>query len=160
MSNDLIAARHSALTLAVQFGCTEDVTTILHNAGLFLSFLNRGDDASTSASAKTSPSSAPATKAAPQSATKPASGSKSTASEKVKAASKPAPEPEPEVEEDTPLVITDREVGEALGAMLAADKREEAVALMGKFGAKSKSTLDKKFYAAFVAQANEILLTA
>ena len=160
MSNEQTAARHSALTLAVQFADVDvGESGVVRIAETFLAFLN-GGDASTSVSAKTSPSSAPATKAAPQSATKPASGSKSTASEKVKAASKPAPEPEPEVEADEAPTVTDKEVGEALGAMLAADKREEAVALMGKFGAKSKSTLDKKFYAAFVAQANEILLTA
>src|SRR5208282_5889426 len=95
MSNEQTAARHSALTLAVQFGCTEDVTTILHNADLFLSFLNRGDDVIAKPAAK------------PVKAAKPV-------------ASKPAPEPEPEVEADEAPAVTDKEVGEALGAMLAA----------------------------------------
>src|SRR5208283_2173004 len=122
-------------TLAVQYGEGLTPQETVQNAETFLAFLNRGDDVIAKPAAK------------PVKAAKPI-------------ASKPAPEPEPEVEADEAPTVTDKEVGEALGAMLAADKREEAVALMGKFGAKSTSTLDKKFYAAFVAQANEIVLTA
>src|SRR5271166_6517002 len=71
MSNEQTAARHSALTLAVQFADVDvGESGVVRIAETFLSFLNRGDDASTSASAKTSPSSAPATKGAPPSDTK------------------------------------------------------------------------------------------
>jgi len=137
MSNEQTAARHSALTLAVQFADVDvGESGVVRIAEKFLAFLNGADVTPVVEPVKTKPVKA------------------------TKAASKPAPEPEPEVEADEAPTVTDKEVGEALGAMLAADKREEAVALMGKFGAKSKSTLDKKFYAAFVAQANEILLTA
>jgi len=146
MSNEQTAARHSALTLAVQYAPNLPNRDVLVMADLFLAFLNGGDAAVKPAATKPAPAAKPAAVAKPV--------------PKKAAVVETAVESEPEVETDEAPTATDKEVGEALGAMLAADKREEAVALMGKFGAKSKSTLDKKFYAAFVAQANEILLTA
>jgi hypothetical protein len=145
MLNEQIAARHSALILAVELykGTEDGAVDIMEAAVLFLAFLS-GADVVVEAPVAAKP-------AAPVSPAKPA---------KPAAVAKPVAKSEPEVEADEAPTVTDKEVAEALGAMLAGNKREEAVALMGKFGATSKSTLDKKFYAAFVAQANKILLTA
>lgn len=56
------------------------------------------------------------------------------------------------------------DVGNAISQLLAADKRDAAVALLGKFPhvsgegpAKSKSTLRPQDYGAFVSQAKELL---
>lgn len=51
-------------------------------------------------------------------------------------------------------------VGGAIAGMLAADKRGEAIALLKKFGASSKSSLKVSDYPAFLAQAEQILLQA
>ncbi len=79
---------------------------------------------------------------------------------KVKAEkAKPAPEPEPEVA-DEPEGPTKEDVGKSVEAMLAANKRKEAIALMKKFGATSVSSLDAKNYAAFLEESEAILMAA
>jgi hypothetical protein len=72
---------------------------------------------------------------------------------------KPAPEPEPEVA-DEPEGLTKEDVGKSVEAMLAANKRKEAIALMKKFGATSVSSLDKANYAAFLEESEAILMAA
>jgi cell division septation protein DedD len=79
---------------------------------------------------------------------------------KVKAEkAKPAPEPEPEVA-DEPEGPTKEDVGKSVEAMLAANKRKEAIALMKKFKATSVSSLDKADYAAFLEESEAILMAA
>ena len=53
---------------------------------------------------------------------------------------------------------SEEKVGNAIAAMLSANLKDAAIALLGEFGAKSKSTLKPENYAAFVTKANEILL--
>jgi len=72
-------------------------------------------------------------------------------------AEKPAPEPEVVKEPEGP---TKEEVGKAVEAMLAANKRKEAIALMKQFKATSVSSLDTKHYAAFLEEAETILMAA
>jgi hypothetical protein len=72
---------------------------------------------------------------------------------------KPAPEPEPEVADELEGP-TKEDVGKSVEAMLAANKRKEAIALMKKFGATSVSSLDAKNYAAFLEESEAILMAA
>lgn len=48
---------------------------------------------------------------------------------------------------------TEEQVGKAIADLLAANKRKEAVALLKKFGATSKSTLKPEHYADFLEEA-------
>ena len=158
MSDSQIAARHSALTLAVQLwtpGPDADPTAIVQVAKEFLDFLNGDAAAPTSASAKTSPSIAPATKETPPKATKPASGSKSTVSEKPSTVSKS------EVAEKTPDQWK-AEVGGLIQQALDANKRTEALNVLTAHGGKSvtSAVAASKDLPGLVASLNEILLTA
>ena len=134
--SDQTAARHSALTLAVQLAGLTDRKDIMALAETFLTFLN-GDEIEP-------PFEAPkAAKAAP-----------------VRAA-KPAPKAEAPVEtvaeSDAP---TAEDVGKKINELLAADKQPEALAALKKYGAKSKSTLPVEHYGDFIADADKILMDA
>ena len=52
------------------------------------------------------------------------------------------------------------EAGAALQNLIAGGKRSEAVAMLKKYGASSLSGLKPEDYAAFIAEAEEVLLTA
>lgn len=73
---------------------------------------------------------------------------------------KPEPKPEPEADETTDKGPTIEEVGKVVKAMLSANLRDPAIELMAKYEAKSVSTLDVKYYAQFIEEANELLLAA
>ena len=151
--SDQTAARHSALTLAVQLAAalgdrTDVQLEVIATAETFLAFLNNTDNLPLQ---RVVGAAEPATKRA----TKAAAPAKAASQAKVPA--KAVAESEPEVDETGP---TDKDIGDALGQMLAANKREEVVALLKQFGAKSKSTLDPKHYAAFLAGVEAALLDA
>lgn len=75
------------------------------------------------------------------------------------AAIKPAPKTEEQVVADAAEAgagdegPTEEKVGKAIADLLAANKRKEAVALLKKFGATSKSTLKPEHYADFLEEA-------
>lgn len=72
---------------------------------------------------------------------------------------KPPAKPEEQVVADAVEVgasdegPTEEKVGKAIADLLAANKRKEAVALLKKFGATSKSTLKPEYYADFLEEA-------
>jgi hypothetical protein len=55
---------------------------------------------------------------------------------------------------------TEEQVGGAITALIAANKRAETVALLAEYGAKSKSTLPKDKWPEFLAKAEGLLLAA
>jgi hypothetical protein len=65
-----------------------------------------------------------------------------------------------EAEAETPAGATKEAVGKAVEAMLKANKRKEAVALLKKFGAESVSSLAAANYDAFVEEADGDLMSA
>ena len=81
-------------------------------------------------------------------------------------ASKPAPEPAPPVDEaaepeaDETAETADNTVANVVSRLLKAQKRDEAVALLKKFGATSVSGVKKTKEAEFIAEGLEILLAA
>ena len=79
---------------------------------------------------------------------------------RVEKAAKLAKPAKDEPKEETADAPSEEAVGNAIAAMLSANLKDAAIALLGEFGAKSKSTLKPENYAAFVAKANEILLGA
>jgi len=62
--------------------------------------------------------------------------------------------------EATTAAVTVEVVGDAIQAMLSANKRKEAINLLAKFGAKSASSVAEEDRAAFVTEAEAILLAA
>jgi hypothetical protein len=62
--------------------------------------------------------------------------------------------------EEAPTGATKEAVGKAVEAMLKANKRKEAVALLKKFGAESVSSLAATNYDAFVEEADGVLMSA
>ncbi len=146
--SDQTAARHSALTLAVQLATPQQTALdVILNAQAFLGFLSGAETAA-------APAAKPAAKpAAPAKASR-ATGTKPTPTKTV---SKPV-EAEPETTEaEGP---TAQDVGAKINELLAADKQDEALAALKKYGAKSKSTLKEEHYADFLADAETILLSA
>jgi hypothetical protein len=79
---------------------------------------------------------------------------------RVEKAAKLAKPAKDEPKEETADAPSEEAVGKAIASMLSANLKDAAIELLGKFGAKSKSTLKSSDYAAFVAGANEILLGA
>ena|ERR1017187_4456644 len=78
----------------------------------------------------------------------------------AKPAKSPKSPPKPEPEKDEAEAVSKQLVGEAVEKLLGANKRAEAVALMKKFKATSVSSLDEKHYAAFLEEADALLMTA
>ena len=76
---------------------------------------------------------------------------------KAEKAEKAAPEPEVEKEPEGP---TKEDVGKTVEAMLAANKRKEAIDLMKKYKATSVSSLDASNYAAFIEDCESVLMSA
>ena len=76
---------------------------------------------------------------------------------KAEKAEKAAPEPEVEKEPEGP---TKEDVGKTVEAMLAANKRKEALDLMKKYKATSVSSLDASNYAAFIEDCESVLMSA
>ena len=155
--SDQTAARHSALTLAVQLaGIKLDPIgltylkdkDIMGLAETFLAFLN-GADAPPKANAADA---TPVAKSAMPTAAKVAA--KTPAPKPTKAVDTAASEG---VESDGP---TAEDVGKMINELLAADKQPEALAALKKYGAKSKSTLPVEHYADFIADAVKILMDA
>ena len=72
-------------------------------------------------------------------------------------ATKAAPEPTPEADEDA---VTQEQVGESIEAMLNANLRTKAIALLAKYGAKSLSGVKPEDYAALKGEADDLLLNA
>jgi hypothetical protein len=143
------ATRAIALANAVAIhGGKADAATVLETAESLHSFL-MGD----AVQAASQP------KAATKAATKP------TTAKPVKAKPQPElePEPEPEVEDDAPADgddgVTKEACGEALTALLEANLRTQALALFKKHGASSMGSLSPAKYAAFVVDAENLLLT-
>ena len=77
--------------------------------------------------------------------------------EKAEKAEKAAPEPEVEKEPEGP---TKEDVGKTVEAMLAANKRKEAIDLMKKYKATSVSSLGASDYAAFIEDCESVLMSA
>jgi hypothetical protein len=142
--------RERALAAALQVGGTSPAE-IIGKANVFLAFLN-GDKALDAPKAEKSAT--PAAKKEPAVATTVAT--EPVTPKKTAGATKPAT---PAASASPSEGATEEQVGKAIGAMLEANKKAEAIALLGKFGAKSKSTLAEEHYAAFVAGAEEILLS-
>jgi hypothetical protein len=105
---------------------------------------------------KTTPAK-PAPAAAKPAAAKPAAAKPVAAKPKAKTEEQLAAEAAAAGEEAADAVTVEQ-VGEALAAMLSGGKRVEAVALLKKFGATSKSTLAAEHFAEFVQEAQDILL--
>lgn len=146
--SDQTAARHSALTLAVQLAGLTDRKDIMDLAETFLAFLN-GADAPPKANAADA---TPVAKSAMPTAAKVAA--KTPAPKPTKAVDTAASEG---VESDGP---TAEDVGKKINELLAADKQPEALAALKKYGAKSKSTLPVEHYGDFIADADKILMDA
>ncbi len=155
--SDQTAARHSALTLAVQLAGLTDRKDIMDLAETFLTFLN-GAEIEPPFEAPAKPPKANAADATPV--------AKSAMPTAAKVAAKtPAPKPTKAVdtaasegvESDAP---TAEDVGKKINELLAADKQPEALAALKKYGAKSKSTLPVEHYGDFIADADKILMDA
>lgn len=129
------ASRSSALAHAVAHHATTDsADKVLATASVFHDFIAGNDK-----------------QPGPTTATKPA-----TKPAVAKPATKPAPV---EVADDDAAgeEVTKEQVAESIDALITGDKRDEAVALLKKYGAKSISTLKPKDYAAVVEAAAEML---
>ena len=72
---------------------------------------------------------------------------------------KPKPQPKTEPEEEDEAAVTKEEVGASIEALLNANLRAKAVALIGKYGAKSLSGVDPSNYAALKAAAYDLLMS-
>jgi hypothetical protein len=146
--SDQTAARHSALTLAVEACIANTPEGVVLVAQTFLGFLN-GPETIAPMKGADAACTIPAPKAAP--AAKPA------------AAAKPASKKEPVIETATESEAegpTAQDIATKINELLAADKQDEALAALKKYGAKSKSTLKEEHYADFLADAETILLSA
>ena len=151
--SDQTAARHSALTLAVQLAGLTDRKDIMDLAETFLAFLNGADIKAEAAPPKANAADAtPVAKSAMPTAAKVAA--KTPAPKPTKAVDTAASEG---VESDAP---TAEDVGKKINELLAADKQPEALAALKKYGAKSKSTLPVEHYGDFIADADKILMDA
>lgn len=156
------ASKAAALAHAVSHHQTmDDPATVLNTARMFHDFIV----------SETAPKAAvPATKAAVTAAKPAATAVKPTAAKPVAtAAKKPVaakPEPEPEAEEtevETEVAEGDaskEDVAAAVEALLNADMRDAAKDLFKKYNAKSLSALGEENYAAFVNDANDLLMSA
>jgi hypothetical protein len=108
---------------------------VIATAAMFLAFLN-------------------GTESQPAATTTPTKASTKPPKAEVK---KSEPKPEPEAEPG----ITKEQIGLKIEALLKANKRKPAVALLASLdGATNASSLDEKHYEAFMAGAEEILLSA
>jgi hypothetical protein len=152
------ATRAIALTEAVKIGIDKgfSVADTIMAAGKLAAFL----EADATVAFAATPTAAPAA-AEPKKLGRPAKGEKPAAPAKA-AAPAPAPEPEPEPEADAPAAdaVTAQHVKEKITALVAANLRAQAQALLGNFGATSFSTLKAEDYAGFVNRADELLLAA
>jgi hypothetical protein len=128
-----VAPRAIALQEANKLGLT-DAGSVLAAANAFVDFILAGD--------------VPATTQGIPLALKPAAALKPTKAAKPVAAPKPA-EPETEAEAVT--------VGSVVDSLLKAKKRDEAVALLKKYGATSVSGVKAAKAAEFIAEGLEIL---
>jgi hypothetical protein len=129
------AVRAIALAEAVKFaGQGGDPDAVVGVANIFLGFLNDEGDQAAAAPVKATPAKTPA-KATPA---------------KTPAKTPPKEEPEGPTRDDIEAKVQE---------LLGANKRGETVALMKKFKAKSVSTLPVEHYAAFVEEADAILMT-
>lgn len=124
------ALQHAAM---VHQGSGDPVAT-LETAEAFHAFISAGQDA---APAKAAPA-----KAAPA---KPA----------AKTPAKAAPPVEPDPDE-----VTKDQMGESIAALIEADMRKQAVALLLKFKAKSVSEVAAENYAAVKQAADDLLMSA
>lgn len=86
----------------------------------------------------------------------PVADPKQTAARTEKAAAQAKPT-KPAEEPKKVAGPTEEQVGAVIGKLLEANLKDSAVELLGKFGAKSKSTLKSDDYAAFIAGAEELL---
>ena len=139
--------RERALAAALQLHEVDaPAATVVGTANLFLAFLN-GDKALDSPKAEKSvtPAAKKGAAAATTAATAPVTEPKTVGDTKP---ATPAASASP----------SDEAVGKAIGAMLSANLKAECKALLAKFGATNKSTLKAEHFAAFVAEANDVLM--
>ena len=93
-------------------------------------------------------------------AAKPTAEPKPAAKPKPAAEPKAAPAPAPKTDMDEQDEILEDTVGNVVSRLIKGGKRDNAVALLKKYKATSVSSLDEKHYAAFLEEADALLMTA
>ncbi len=143
-------ARVNALAAAVQAFTGQPENVIVDAANAFYGFLTGTTPAADAQKAPAKPG-RPVKVAA---AAAPAPEEKAAAAVVAKGAAATAAEDAAEGEPTT------QQVGKAIADMIAANKKAECAALLSKYGAKSKSSLDPKNYSEFIADVESALLDA
>lgn len=155
------ATKAAALAQAVIFhkGDGGSMSDVISTAVAFDSFLAGAEAPATAKAAAAVKALTTPAKAAP------AAVPSKAATPAKKPAAKPAPEPEAEAEEEDAAEavegdVTKGDVAAAVESLLNADMRDKAKELFAKYKAKSLSALPESSYAAFVNDANDLLLSA
>jgi len=144
MSDIRIIALQEAIKLFAHPNRTGDV---VNTAESFLNFLQGADKQPAQSEAPVKPAKSPKQ-------SKPAKSEEQLVAEAAERIAKT------EAEAEVSTSATKEAVGKAVEAMLKANKRKEAVALLAKLGATSVSSLAESNYAAFIEEADAVLMSA
>jgi hypothetical protein len=142
------ATRAVALSEAVKVIGAGDYGKVLVAAEAFRAFI---EDSKAPASAPAPAKAAPAAKAAApaKTAAKPAKSEEQLVAEATKH--------EPEPDDAAEIEAKRKRCAEIIDALLKAKKRAEAVELLGKFGAKSMTSVKPEDYDALIAEGEDLL---
>lgn len=168
--NQIDNARVIALNLAVTALNADRIPAdaVIPTAGTYLAFLNAGNVCDVTSDTPAAQETAPAAPA------KRGPGRPSKQAEKAEKAEKPAPVAPAQSEEalvqratetaaaaaaEEAPKATKQDISAAVASLLEANKRAEAIKLLGSFGANSVSGLKESDYAAFLEGAKALLAT-